>query len=444
MFGRHAKAFETSIVSTALSPLIVIVAITPVILIHDGIAIYGLLLALVSIGVALTAPRIPASETAHLNKVILTPAILIGIPAAWMLVQMLPLPIHALVNPIWDSAATALGRPMVGAISIDIGATALAFAKYTFAFGVLLLAVLTAADRRQAKWLLYALTTATTVISLMFVCSKLFNFAFLNALQDPAKRFDALDAAAFGLILSITTGNRIYERQEMRRSEASRAAFRRGCALCAAAFVVCLAALFLGRSRVVTFAALYGVGGVLAIALIRRLNLGRWGLIALAAVAIVGFIGIAATGTGIQESDLTMALASPSQGATALAQRIVSDAPLPGTGAGTYAALVPIYRTPDEDEHQTIVPTAAAAISVELGRTMLWYIFISLATGALLLLQGALRRGRDSFYPAAGTASLIASLLLVLGNSGLLGVASGSLAAATVGLAIGQSKSRQV
>jgi hypothetical protein len=435
---------RTAIVSTALSPLLVIVAITPAILIHDGIAIYGLLLALVSAGVALTASRIPPGETAHLHKVILTPAILIAIPAVWMLVQMLPLPIHALVNPIWDSAGTALGQPMVGAISIDIGATALAFAKYTLAVGILLLAVLTAADRRQAKWLLYALTAATTVISVMFLCSKFFSLGFLYAFADPAKRSAALDAAAFGLILSITTGNRIYERQEMRRSEASRANFRRGFVLCAVAFVVCLAALFLGRSRVVTFAALYGVAGVLAIALIRRLSLGRWGLIALAAAAIVGFIGIAATGPGIQESDLTIALASPSQGATALAQRIVSDAPLPGTGAGTYAALVPIYRTPDEDEHQTLVPTAAAAISVELGRPMLWYTFIGLVVGALLLLQGALQRGRDSFYPAAGTASLIASLLLLLGNSGLLDAASGSLAAATVGLAIGQSRSRQV
>jgi hypothetical protein len=60
-----------------------------------------------------------------------------------------------------------------------------------------------------------------------------------------------------------------------------------------------------------------------------------------------------------------------------------------------------------------------------------------------LLLQGALRRGRDSFYPATGTGCLIACLLLILGNSGLLGAGSGSLAAATVGLAIGQSKSRQ-
>jgi hypothetical protein len=429
-------------VSTALSPLIVIVAITPAILIHDGIAIYGLLLALVCIGVAFTVPRIPPGEIAHLHRVIVAPALLTAIPAAWMLVQMLPLPIRALTNPIWESAATALGKPMVGAISIDVGATALAFSKYTLAVGILLLAVLTAADRRRAKWLLYALTAATTMISLMFLCSKLFKLGFLNALEDPANRSDALDAAAFGLILSTATGNLIYERQEMRRSEATRT--RRGLALCTAAFVLCLAALVLGRSPVVIFAALYGIGGVLAIALIRRLTWGWWGLIAPAAVAIVGFVGIMATGSGIQESDLTIALASPTQGARLIAQRMISDAPLPGTGAGTYAALVPIYRTPDEDEHQTTVPTVAAAISVELGRPMLWYTFISLTIGALLLLQGALRRGRDSFYPAAGTASLIASLLLVLGNAGLLGAASGSLAAATVGLAIGQSKSRQV
>jgi hypothetical protein len=74
---------------------------------------------------------------------------------------------------------------------------------------------------------------------------------------------------------------------------------------------------------------------------------------------------------------------------------------------------------------------------------MLLYTFIGLTIAALLLFQGALRRGRDSFYPAAGAGCLVASLLLVLGNSGLSGVASGSVVAATVGLAIGQSKSRQ-
>jgi hypothetical protein len=428
-------------VSTAFSPLIVIIAVTPASLIYNGTAIYGLLLALVAVGVAMTASRIPTGESAHLQRVILTPAILTAIPAAWMLVQMLPLPIHALINPIWDSAATALGLPMVGAISIDVGATALAFSRYTLAFGILLLAALTATDRRQAKWLLYALTAATTTISLMFLCSKFFNFAFLNALQDPTARADALDAAAFGLILSISTGNRIYERQEMRRSEASRVNLRRGFALSAASFILCLTALFLGRSWMATFAGFFGVSEVVAIALIRRLTLERWGLMALAAVTIAGFIGIVATSSGVQESDLTIAFASQDQGATVVAQRIVSDAPLPGTGAGTYPALVPIYRTPNESESR--VPTAAAAISIELGRPMLWYTFVGLAIGILLLLRGALRRGRDSFYPATGTGCLIASLLLMLGNAGLLGAASASLAAATVGLAVGQSKSRQ-
>jgi len=431
-------------VSATFSLLIVIIAITPAILIHGGIAVYGLLLGLVALGVALTARMMPAGESTHLQRIILTPAVLAAIPAAWMLVQMAPLPIRPLTNPIWNSAAIALNRPIVGAISIDIGATALAFSKYISAIGILLLAAATAGDRRRAKWLLYTLTAATTLISLMFLCSEMLHFGHLDALGDPAKRADAVDAAAFGLILSIATANRLYERQEMRVTEISRVTFRRGLAACAAAFVLCSAALLLGRSQMATFAALYGVGAVLAIALIRRLTLGRrWALMAVAAVAIVGLFGIAAASSAIQGSDLTLALASQSREATAIAQRIVSDAPLPGTGAGTYAALVPIYRTPDEDEHESTVPTAAAAISVELGRPMLWYTFVGLSIGALLLLQGALRRGRDSFYAAVGAACLIASLLLVLGNSGLLSAASGSLAAAMVGLAVSQSKSRQ-
>jgi hypothetical protein len=430
-------------VQTAPSLLIAIIAMTPVLLIHDGTGIYGLLLGLAAIGVAFAALAVPAGETTHLQKLILPPAILAAVPAAWIVAQMVPLPFDRLTHPIWHSAATAFGRHTAGSISIDIGATALAPSKYISAVGVLLLATLTAADRRHAKWVLYALTAATAVISLLLLWSNIFDNKYVNLLDGPDKRAEALDAAAFGLILSVAVGNRIYERREMRLTGMSPATFTRGLAVCVVAFALSLAAVILGRSRIVVFAACYGIGAVLAVAMIRRLTLRLWGLLGFAAIAVVGLIGIAATSSGIHGSDVTLTLASESPGSTVTAQRIVSDTPLPGTGAGTYAALVPIYRTPDDDAQASVVPTAAAAISIELGRPMLWYTFISLGIGALLLLQGALRRGRDSFYPAAGAACLIASSLMLLGNSGLLGSASGALAAAMVGIAVGQSRSRQ-
>jgi hypothetical protein len=53
-------------------------------------------------------------------------------------------------------------------------------------------------------------------------------------------------------------------------------------------------------------------------------------------------------------------------------------------------------------------------------------------------------RGRDSFYPAAGAACLLALLLLGFVNAGLLGTAGAMFAAVALGLACAQSRSRTV
>jgi hypothetical protein len=53
-----------------------------------------------------------------------------------------------------------------------------------------------------------------------------------------------------------------------------------------------------------------------------------------------------------------------------------------------------------------------------------------------------LQRGRDSFYPAMAGGCLITLLLLSFNNVGLFGTATSLIAAAVIGLGIGQSKSR--
>ena len=66
---------------------------------------------------------------------------------------------------------------------------------------------------------------------------------------------------------------------------------------------------------------------------------------------------------------------------------------VPGTGAGTFAAI-PIYRDVDDPVTST-VPAAAATLSIELGRPMLWLIVF---VGAIaILLRASLQRRRDSF-----------------------------------------------
>ena len=127
----------------------------------------------------------------------------------------------------------------------------------------------------------------------------------------------------------------------------------------------------------------------------------------------------------------------------AVSERVLEDAPLAGTGAGTFAAIAPIYREMDDPPPRSVASTAAA-LAIELGRPMLWLISAATVGFIILLLKASLQRGRNSFYPAMGGSCLITLLLLAMINAGLLAAASALIAAATLGLAFAQSKSRTV
>ena len=104
---------------------------------------------------------------------------------------------------------------------------------------------------------------------------------------------------------------------------------------------------------------------------------------------------------------------------------------------------MPIYRDIDDPQAST-APTAIAALSIELGRPMLWLILVVIVGAIVFLLRASLQRGRDSFYPAAGAGCLIALLFLSFINSGILGTATAVIAAAVLGLALAQSKTRTI
>ncbi len=102
--------------------------------------------------------------------------------------------------------------------------------------------------------------------------------------------------------------------------------------------------------------------------------------------------------------DLSLAFATrPSASLISLTQRILGDIPWTGIGAGNFAAITPIYRDID-DAPTTVAPTAAAAIAIELGRPMLWGIMVAITAGAMMLVRGAMRRGRDLFILPPGLA----------------------------------------
>ena len=67
--------------------------------------------------------------------------------------------------------------------------------------------------------------------------------------------------------------------------------------------------------------------------------------------------------------------------------------------------------------------TAAAKLSIEMGKGMLWFAVLAASLAVFQLLQGAAGRGRDSFYAAAAGACLITLMILAFAQSTLSGSA---------------------
>jgi len=430
-------------VSSALLLLASLIGVSPEILVIDETLIDGFILAIVAMGIAIVALNMRSGEAGRLIELLRPVSIIALIPAIWMLIQIVPLPIIGWAHPVWTSAAAALGRSIAGTISIDTGATLLSLARYFCLTGVLLLSTAVSLDRERASLVLMLLTGVTTLIAAELMSYHLGYFgSFLGEFSDTVKHAQALDSAALGLILSTSLGIRAFERHETRRKGAGRTPAKLALVLvaCAAAFAICLAALLPNWDRTLIFGISYGLGTLISVAAIRWLRIGRWGKFGLVALAIFGAFGFIATTPAIQDVDLTLAWSSRASGSDAIAQRILSDVAWTGTGAGTFEFLVPIYRAVDETGVAT-APTGAASIAIELGRPMLLVVMSMTLLGIWMLIHGALRRGRDSFYPAAGAGCLVALLILAFGNTGVLGPATSVLAGAILGLALAQSRS---
>ena len=411
---------------------VTLICASPVMLLWDGLIMQGLLAGIIAVALGITAQTLRPGETEFLVSIFRPLAAVAAVPALWVVVQLLPLKLFA--HPIWRSAETALGHPIAGAISVDPGASIIALGQYLCVIAVAFLSAAVAIERQRAEWILFALTAAVTAAALM-----------LLARPATFARGQTIDCVAMGIIIAGAACIRTIERYETRRSSPQRSVpvLVWTFVACSAALAICGAAVTLATPEIL-IATGYGIFAFSCISIIRRFALGAIGITAISAPALGAAILLLAyypaeRGT----SSVTLAFAGASNASRiALSERVLYDAPLVGTGAGTFAALAPIYRQIDDPPPDSTAVTAAATIAIELGEPMLWLITVATGGFIFILLRASLQRGRDSFYPAMGGSCLITLLLLSLNNAGLLGTESSSIAAAVIGLAIAQSKSR--
>jgi hypothetical protein len=414
-----------------------LICLSPLILLWDKVIVQGMLAGVVAVALAITAQNLRPGETIFLVSVVRLFVVATAIPALWITIQILPL--HLFVHPIWKSAATVFQHPIAGTISADPGTSIIALGHYLTIAAVAFVSAAVSVDRLRATWILFALIAATSLTAVLLTIHWFFPDGWLTGAQYE----QAIDCAGLGTIIAGAACIRSVERYETHRNASrSEVIFAQRLVIFGLAFIVCGQAFALNASKPAIFATAFGVGTLACIIIIRRFGLRLYGIGGMLLVVVGIVMIVLATQPTNRGVSGTLAFASDASSTNLLSQRMLDDAPLVGTGAGTFGALAPIYREMGDARSEGAASTAAATLAIELGSPIMLVIIAAIATGIVVLLRASLQRGRDSFYPAMAGAALIALLLLSFINAGLLGSTTGLMAAAAVGLGFAQSKSR--
>ena len=106
------------------------IALSPVLIFFDGTIAQACLTALSAAALATSVYTIRSEQIHNLQPMSSRIAFAALLPAAWMLIQALPLGILGLGHPIWASAGSALGLNLTASISVDPGTTILVLGRY--------------------------------------------------------------------------------------------------------------------------------------------------------------------------------------------------------------------------------------------------------------------------------------------------------------------------
>jgi hypothetical protein len=428
-------------VAGALIGLEALLGVSGLFLIFDGVIALSIVALAAGLLLALLAVSLRAGEAAHAWSASRAVVPFLLLPVVLMAAQLIPFP--PLAHSVWSAAAAALNEPLSGSITIDTGATAVALCRYLALVAIVIVSLCVSVNRRQADGLLRVMTAIGLVLSLAMLIA-LFAAPGFAAATGLDFRVPLVAIASLGVLLSATSIVRWVEQLDISRGKGAPGPThgRSDVTTNVIALTACFAVVMTIGSRTAWLALLCSLLPLVAVPLIRRfvsrLSVIRaaMGVIVLLAVAVLAIH--LAQGTG--EAAVRIA-AGADASQIGLAQRMLGDGKWLGSGAGTYSAVVPLYRSLADPAAVSIAPTAAAALALELGNPAL-ALFAVLALGlAALLFDRALRRGRDSFYPALGGAGLILMTFGMFADNALLGTTVAVLSASIAGLALGQSLS---
>jgi hypothetical protein len=418
--------------SIAFILLIVTIATIPALVILDGVAAQYIFTALAAAALGAVGISARAADVKLAARVMRIFRFVAAVPAIWMVVQILPTPIWS--HSIWINANEALNRQSWGHISIDLGKTFAALAFYLGNIALIIVAVFVSGDRRRAELTLLTLNAiiVLTTIALLFV-----------ELTSSDKFNELLSAvSSLGIILSLASAVCVIEQSKGRQGVPPQHS-RMGLALCGIALLVCIAGLATSATLNVGLALGFGAVAFGSEQIIRRAGLASWAIGIFVATIIAAAVMIVLwryDSVRMLSPFLQFATAAPPD-AISITQRILLDRGWQGTGAATYAQLLPIY----QELGSTVIkaPSTASAFAIELGWPMTVFIVAAAIWLIVTLYRGALSRGRDSFYPAAAAACTTILLFQSFCDTSLLNSCVGMVGDTVVGLGLAQSISHR-
>lgn len=424
---------------------VVLIVLAPLAIIWDGPVVQGLLLIAAAATTVDAALYVKPGQFRFAISTLFLAGIAAAVPAFWMVIQILPLGVLGLDNPIWKTAAAVLGSDAIGSISIDGGATLVSLARYLGFVAIVFATTVIAVDRVRASQLYLGLAIAACMTGSAGIAACL-TWGSLAWLSKSETAFDAiLNCAVPGALLCAALLLQPARRSEAsgRISSSSGGRTSLGFFVAIAGFLLCLAALLLSRSAVLGIITAVGIAIVVMVNGLRRFGSGPAEIAAVISIILFVIVAGGALKPEIRSVGATLAFASrvppPMMDAS---RRMIGDAGWAGSGAGTFAYALSIHRDVRMIDAGSAPPTAAAMIGVEMGETFLWVIMLAALAVILQLLRGATKRGRDWVYPSAGAACLTAALLQSFTNAAVVSSAFFVILAVVIGMALAQSKSR--
>jgi hypothetical protein len=420
-------------VSTAFTLLLACVILACGLAIHDGTAARSLIEAIAALAIGSLGFSARAVDIGFVARVVRGLKIVAVVPAVWIVIQLLPTPLGA--HSIWTNANEAMGQHSWGHISVDLGRTILALTFYLTNVALILVCIFVARDRRRAELILFALTAITAIAVVGLLIGK---WGIISGATVSDETLSGL--SALGILLSLASAVRTIERHEGESSKGTKQRENIRIALIAigAGLIIDVIGLGIAAPLNVILVVLFGIIYFGSVQVIRRADLGNW-----AALMLVGTMVIAAAMIVVWRYDFTREISAWFQFASAssadaisITQRMLSDSRWTGTGAGTFAAMLPIYQDLGHSIAQP--PSTISGFAVELGLPMTLFVIALAAWLTVILYRASLSRGRDSFYAAAAAAGVVIILGEAFCDSSLLNASVAVLGDALIGLGLAQ------